>query len=98
MLCVSHLIKEQLSEHNTDKSPYPFSALIRVHYWKTVTHVDLLSLDLHGECFASGALLLGTNPPRLSPTIRKGTHRKENRFVLKQLEKPMGKNEKELLE
>lgn len=96
MFRVSHLIKEQLSETTPIESP--FSALIRVHYWKAVTRVDLLSLNLHGECFVSGALLLGANPPKLSPTIRKGTHKKKNHFVLKQLEKPMGKNEKELLE
>jgi len=39
-------------------------------------------------------VFLGRNTPRLFPTIRKGTCRKENGFVLKQLKKQMGKNEK----
>jgi len=98
VLCVSYPIKNSYVNTTLRASPYPFSALIRVHHWKTVTQVDLLSLKLHSECFASGALLLGTNPPWLSPTIRKRTHRMENLFVLTQLEKPIGKNERELLE
>lgn len=64
---VSQLTREQPSEPNADGKSILFSALIRDNYCRTVTQGDLLPLNLHGECFASGVLLPGTNPSRLSP-------------------------------
>lgn len=77
---VSHLTTEQPSEPNTDEKSIFFLALIRDKNCRTVTQGDLLPLNLHGECFASGVLLPGTNPSRLSP--QKRTHWKEKSFCI----------------
>lgn len=70
---VSHLSREQPSEPSTDGKSIFFSALIRDNCSRTVAQGDLLPRNL---CFASGVLLPGTNPSRLSPPKNEPTERK----------------------